>query len=617
MIHVLLWLLALAAALLFTALAAALAGRIVRYRFRLEAAMAAAAVVLVPAAAACVFSCVMLCRRILPGWLFPYTLGWTAAYAAAMAVIFRRGGVFHEFQDDESPPACAWPRLRLAVWFAALLAALYLALRIADIELKNRMQVVHTESTAVLLSLGQTWIPPERNAALLYERAFERFGDRKALAALRRRIDDDYLGDEYPAGDAQTEEVSRLLAECAPATQLIREAAGCPDCWHGGTYDHVHKIGVPHLAAHQVAANLLRTEARRRAAEGDAPGAYEDVVLIRIMAEHISRNPSLIAAVISFDIDTTALYTLEDILADCPPPPDEMLLHSLRRAEYHSGVVQRAMRCERAGFAQVMARCEVNVNLGKSFFLDDPGRRSVSAYGSRWTAPLQGVIDAWPDFELSAVFGGVLDSDGSRWYAPLWRVFMAWPDFQCMDRNMQKAVSLMEPPLYRHVDERAALSREALDGWRGIVSSIAMLNIETVAIEEMNVLALHGMADAGIAATLYERDHGAWPSALGDLVPEYLDAVPIDPFDGAPVRFISEENGIVLYCLGRNFLDDGGCSPAWRGSWGDGDDLIFCLGSSYLRHRREPSLERIRKMENRSKNPSKYRRTRRRAPAAD
>lgn len=58
------------------------------------------------------------------------------------------------------------------------------------------------------------------------------------------------------------------------------------------------------------------------------------------------------------------------------------------------------------------------------------------------------------------------------------------------------------------------------------------------------------------ACNRFERDQGRWPETLAALVPEYLGAVPRDPFDGAPFRY-SAEKGLV-WSVGQNLADDGG-----------------------------------------------------------
>jgi len=70
-----------------------------------------------------------------------------------------------------------------------------------------------------------------------------------------------------------------------------------------------------------------------------------------------------------------------------------------------------------------------------------------------------------------------------------------------------------------------------------------------------------GSKRAMIAALACERHRlatGEWPESLTDLVPEYLKAVPVDPFDDAPIRYAVTSEGIKLWCIGEDLKDDGG-----------------------------------------------------------
>lgn len=51
--------------------------------------------------------------------------------------------------------------------------------------------------------------------------------------------------------------------------------------------------------------------------------------------------------------------------------------------------------------------------------------------------------------------------------------------------------------------------------------------------------------------------HGALPLKLEDLG-ELLSAVPIDSFDGQPLRMKQDEDELIFYSIGRNRIDDGG-----------------------------------------------------------
>jgi hypothetical protein len=52
---------------------------------------------------------------------------------------------------------------------------------------------------------------------------------------------------------------------------------------------------------------------------------------------------------------------------------------------------------------------------------------------------------------------------------------------------------------------------------------------------------------------------------LEDLVLQYLPAVPRDPFDGQPLRMAAGPEGLLLYSVGKDGVDDGGDDPDGRG----------------------------------------------------
>jgi hypothetical protein len=59
-----------------------------------------------------------------------------------------------------------------------------------------------------------------------------------------------------------------------------------------------------------------------------------------------------------------------------------------------------------------------------------------------------------------------------------------------------------------------------------------------------------------LALKAYKLDKGRLPETLEQLVPEYLDAVPIDDFDGKPVRYNAAKK--IIYSVGKDLEDNGG-----------------------------------------------------------
>jgi ABC-type transport system involved in multi-copper enzyme maturation permease subunit len=61
-----------------------------------------------------------------------------------------------------------------------------------------------------------------------------------------------------------------------------------------------------------------------------------------------------------------------------------------------------------------------------------------------------------------------------------------------------------------------------------------------------------------LALERYRRQHGRWPDTLTELVPAYLEQIPVDPFDGQPLRWSRKQGHIVIYSIGPDGVDNGG-----------------------------------------------------------
>jgi hypothetical protein len=59
-----------------------------------------------------------------------------------------------------------------------------------------------------------------------------------------------------------------------------------------------------------------------------------------------------------------------------------------------------------------------------------------------------------------------------------------------------------------------------------------------------------------LALKAYQLKHGRLPAQLSELVPQFLPAVPVDDFDGQPLRYDPERK--ILYSVSTNCQDDGG-----------------------------------------------------------
>ncbi len=76
---------------------------------------------------------------------------------------------------------------------------------------------------------------------------------------------------------------------------------------------------------------------------------------------------------------------------------------------------------------------------------------------------------------------------------------------------------------------------------------------------------------AAFAVAAFRADHGQYPDSLQELVPRYLDQMPMDLFADGPLRFHRNGDGCLIYSVGENGIDEDGVKCA------DQNDLVIYL----------------------------------------
>ena len=93
---------------------------------------------------------------------------------------------------------------------------------------------------------------------------------------------------------------------------------------------------------------------------------------------------------------------------------------------------------------------------------------------------------------------------------------------------------------------------------------------------ELKHVAQLEVAKTLLAVERYRLAHASLPETLDRLVPDYLAAVPADPFDGAPLRYQRVDRGFLVYSVGEDGRDDGGKQePKKTEKSGETWDLVF------------------------------------------
>ncbi len=124
---------------------------------------------------------------------------------------------------------------------------------------------------------------------------------------------------------------------------------------------------------------------------------------------------------------------------------------------------------------------------------------------------------------------------------------------------------------------RTRIRDENSFGWVGklivVVSELANQyppgHEQSVRRHQLSVVWNH-LLTAELALQAFQQEHAALPDNLNQLVPNYLNEIPTDPFDlgGLPLRYRRDGNSFLVYSIGPDTTDNAGRPP-------DNDDSGF------------------------------------------
>jgi ABC-type transport system involved in multi-copper enzyme maturation permease subunit len=322
---------------------------------------------------------------------------------------------------------------------------------------------------------------------------------------------------------------------------------------------------LPYAQRNRAIAGLLGYDALLRAQEGDCDGAIASCHAMIHAGGALGDEPLLISQWIRQACRALALARLERVLAQ--GQPSEKVLAALQRRlqeEEAEPVLLIGYRGQRAILDRFM---ETIVSEGVRFKL------ALIAQG--WLR----LRIHW----LDEVF--------------LFSGLSARSERAAMLRFLTRYVETAKRPPEEQVEALRVLAEQA----RQLPVAARSLMFETREAQEsfaqMFARIGHGnwaqmrCAIVLVALERYRLRNERWPDSLEALVPAFLARVPSDPYDGRPLRYRRLADGVVVYSIGPDCVDDGGKLgkmfwPTSRESAADGTDIGFRLWD--VARRRQP-----------------------------
>ena len=314
-------------------------------------------------------------------------------------------------------------------------------------------------------------------------------------------------------------------------------------------------IGVllPHLGHYRALARALDDRASRAVVAGDEARVLDSVNTIRRLALHTSHEPFLISNLVAISLDALSAATIKQLLAERVLSRETLtgLDKMLRDRPGRVPIAQTVMEGERCfgldAYMQIMAGRVGGDGIAFGEGGDDVLGRLA---GSGAFDVNRGLKDFSRNYYQLAKIMAIKD------YAARQRVVAVFE--KNFDSDMIGRDLFLEFGEAR-LPNPALLTKDArTDAITRLMLAILFPALGSAANTETRFLATERCMLAAIACERYRLQHDRLPARLDDLIPAYLDALPIDPFNNQPIRYKRGDNGFTVYTVGHDLEDDGG-----------------------------------------------------------
>jgi hypothetical protein len=297
--------------------------------------------------------------------------------------------------------------------------------------------------------------------------------------------------------------------------------------------------------------SVLQNDALLRAQEKDPDGAVRSLQAAVSAGQSIGDVPLAVAQLVRIACVSVGTLNLERVLAQGEPSPAALadMQHLLEQEDRQPYLLVMA-RGERAGSDQCMTWLES---------------------GSPSSAKLAPLVGGPGNQEVALLL--CLPGEMKREHAGLLHYM----------NEVVEAAKLPEPERKKRLDQLETTIRQ-----RPVMVRLLAPAMSKLADADRRTHAFQRCAIIMLAAERYRQEHNRWPESVGALAEDgYLEKAPADPYDGAPIRLKRVADGLVIYAVGPDGVDDGGNLDR-KMKFARGTDLGFRLWD--VAKRRQPPL---------------------------
>jgi hypothetical protein len=470
----------------------------------------------------------------------PWIVTWTAAFSILATLVMLVGSKKSALTDELV--SASWSRLRLALGAGAALVLLGVTLTSMDATARMQMSSVQTEASLRFNQMMPLGLARQDNAAPIYRQAEEELNfippDHREFPIVTDDKHETWRLFNPQSLNNKDPKLSTFLKERASALTFYREASRKKDC----RFDHNYSQGIATLLTGiqpvREGSLYLSLDGCVRASNGDFQGAEADLAAILRMVNHLS-EPGLISGSVASAIERDAAALLEQLLAVRPQAKDALRDPELKRLLGDAANDSR--------FRWMLQRgCRGDEAMTVASFSSLP----AFLHAVRAARPRDDRLTLKSRLGLDAPW--LLEST-------VYRLAFLADDLASYMRQMNDIHYVLGQPYPRALEFFRKEYNNLSAGGQGrqppgLITALALPSDMTLFLRVATEAdALHRLMRVAYAITRYRSKHGKDPANLEALVPDFLTHVPLDPFDGKPLRMRAGTPGIVLYSVGPDF----------------------------------------------------------------
>ncbi len=322
---------------------------------------------------------------------------------------------------------------------------------------------------------------------------------------------------------------------------------------------------LPHLGPMRQMGRMLMQDAVIAAEAGDAGRVVEDWSSILRMSRHAAEDRTLIGQLVGVALMDMVFRDVVSLVQKQPGLLDAAQLRAIAHEIAGAGLREREgdFRIE---FSRESAMLE---DVLQRVFTDDGS-------GDGRLAP-RGMVDvgAYLMPEWSNMSGLSRGGRGEMSIGPIAPIAVVW------SAGRRETLTAFHELLGAYEAQRAiplwkrdgvdplpeAMSK--FDGGRNsryFVLQTVLPSFGRMIAVERELVQTRDVAVVSVAMAAYHREHGMWPATLDELVPSYLPRVPLDGFDGKPLKYRLLDGKPLLYSIGLDFEDNQGKAALTEGA---------------------------------------------------